>query len=406
MDYNTHTLPNGIRLIHSYVPSQVGYCGLMINTGSRDELESEHGMAHFIEHVIFKGTKKRKAFHILSRLDDVGGELNAYTTKEETCIYGSFLSQDFERAIELIHDITFNSVFPAKEMEKEVEVIIDEINSYKDSPAELIYDDFEAMLYKNDPMGRDILGTPESIKCFTKADVEKFILNNYHTDQMVISVVGQFSFKRFCSLAEKYYGSIKPSYRSIVRPIVAKNIPETKEVVKDTYQSHVIIGNVAYDLNSDKRIGLHLMNNILGGPGSNSRLNMSLREKNGIAYNVESSYNPYFNTGVFSIYFGTDVENLNRSMRIIERELNLLKTKKLGSLQLHKAQRQLKGQMTISAENKENLMISLGKSFLLYNKVDSLESVYEKISSITSSDLMDIANEILDKSQLSTLIYK
>lgn len=406
MNIETTTLANGIRIIHTQIDSPVGYCGLIINAGSRDEKENEHGMAHFIEHVIFKGTKKRKAYHILSRLDDVGGELNAYTTKEETCIYATFLSQDTDRALEIIHDITFNSVFPAREIEKEKEVIIDEINSYKDSPSELIYDDFEEMLYKNDPMGRNILGTPETLKSFTRKDILHFIANNYHTNEMVICSVGPVSFKRIVQMCERHYGNIPAALRQTQRPQVAPYEPSSKEEHKDTYQSHVIIGNVAYDLNHPKRLALYLLNNILGGPGSNSRLNMSLREKNGIAYNVESSYNPYFNTGVFCIYFGTDVENLARSMKIIDRELSLLRNQKLGSLQLHKAARQLKGQMTIANESKESLMLSLGKSYLLYGKIDTLESVYEKIDAITSSDLLEIANEILCKERLSTLIYK
>lgn len=406
MQIQTETLPNGIRLIHSECESEVGYAGLIINTGSRDEKEEEHGMAHFIEHVIFKGTKKRKAYHILSRLDDVGGELNAYTTKEETCIYATFLKQDMERALDLIHDITFNSVFPKKEIEKEKEVIIDEINSYKDSPSELIFDDFEEMLFKNDPMGRNILGTSEALKKYTKGDITNFIANNYHTNEMVICVVGDIKFKKLVTLCLKYFGSIPANYRTKERDSVATYIPEYKEITKDTYQNHIIIGNIAYDLNNPKRLGLHLLNNILGGPGSNSRLNMSLREKNGIAYNIESNFSPYHNTGVFSIYFGTDAENLNRSLRIIHKELNMLRTKKLGDLQMHKAKRQLKGQLTISMENRESLMLSLGKSYLLYNKIDSLETICNKIDSITTSDLLEIANEIFAKDQLSTLIYK
>ncbi|MBN2164814.1 MAG: insulinase family protein [Marinilabiliaceae bacterium] len=406
MQINTYTLENGIRLIHSEGNSAVGYAGLIINTGSRDEDENEHGMAHFIEHVIFKGTKKRKAYHILSRLDDVGGELNAYTTKEETCVYASFLKQDMERAIELIHDITFNSVFPEKEIEKEKEVIIDEINSYKDSPSELIWDDFEEMVFRNDPMGRNILGTPETLKSFTKKDILKFLHNNYHTNQMVLCVVGDISFRRLTVLCNKYFAQVPENLRIEERKPVIGYIPEYKEIEKGTFQNHIIIGNVAYDLNHPNRLGLHLLSNILAGPGSNSRLNMALREKNGIAYNIESSFSPYHNTGIFGIYFGTDAENLKRSLRIIERELNLLRNVKLGDLQLYKAKRQLKGQLTISMENKESLMLSLGKSYLFYNKVDSLEKIYRKIDSISGSDLLDIANEIISKDQLSTLIFK
>ncbi len=406
MEYQKFTLPNGIRIIHKQDKSPVGYCGLIINTGSRDEEENEHGMAHFIEHVVFKGTKKRKAYHILSRLDDVGGELNAYTTKEETCIYASFLKQDFQRAIELIQDITFNSVFPDKEIEKEKEVIVDEINSYKDSPAELIFDEFEEMVFANDPMGRNILGTPEHLKTFGKKEIQQFIDRNYNTDQMVFASVGNVSFKKVVAWAEKYLGQVPTNLRQHQRLEVSPYTPQSLTVEKDTHQSHVIIGNVAYDFKNPNRLHLHLLNNLLGGPGMNSRLNMALREKNGIAYNVESSYTPYFGTGVFSIYFGTDQENLYRSFSIVDRELKKLKSKELGSLQLHKAIRQLKGQMAISADNRENLMLNMGKSYLMYDQVDSLEKVYNKIDTITAKQLIEIANEILADNRLSYLIYQ
>jgi len=406
MDIFTRTLSNGIRIIHHPTVSPVGYCGLIINTGSRDEQEDEHGMAHFIEHVIFKGTKRRKTFHILSRIDDVGGELNAYTAKEETCIYASFLKQDFDRALELLHDITFNSTFPSKELEKEKEVIIDEINSYKDNPSDLILDDFEELVFKDDPMGRNILGTAETLEKFGRSNIERFITNNYHTNEMVICSVGQIEPERLFKIVTKYYGSIAANLRTNNRPVIKPYQPQKVEKKMDTFQSHIAIGNVAYDLNSPLRPGLLLLNNILGGPGMNSRLNMSLREKNGIAYNIESIYSPYSGTGVFSIYFGTDEENINRSLNIVSREMKKLMEKPLGILQLHNAKRQLKGQITISSENKESLMLSIAKSYLLYNRVDTLEEIYKKINDLTSSDLMDIANEIFDESKLSYLIYR
>ena len=390
----THTFPNGIRLIHFAVNSPVGHCGLLINTGSRDEAANEHGMAHFIEHVIFKGTKKRKTFHILSRIDDVGGELNAYTTKEETCIYASFLKQNFNRALELLHDITFNSTFPARELEKEKEVIIDEINSYKDNPSDLILDDFEELVFKDDPMGRNILGTPEMLERFGRADIEAFMANNYHTDQMVICSVGQIEPYRIKGLVEKYFGGVSENRRAGVRPAIVPYQARREEKMMDTFQSHIVVGNVAYDLDSPQRLGLLLLNNILGGPGMNSRLNMALREKNGIAYNIES------------IYIGTDEENLDRSLKIVHRELKKLRDKELGKLQLHNAARQLKGQITIANENRENLMLSIGKSYMLYNRVDTLEEIYTKIDAITSGDLLQIANEIFDPTMLSYLIYR
>lgn len=406
MDLFTHTFPNGIRLVHHKIQSPVGSCGIFINTGSRDEEEYEHGLAHFIEHVIFKGTKKRKTYHILSRIDDVGGELNAFTTKEETCIYASYLIQYFDRALELLHDITFNSVFPAKELEKEKEVIIDEINSYKDNPSELIIDDFEELIFEGDPMGRNILGTPEKLATFGQKDILNFINKNYHTDQMVICSVGQMEGSKVLKIASKYFKDIPPSHRIDGRSPLKPYRPKRVEKEMDTFQTHIVLGNVAYDMNNPNRLGLVLLNNILGGPGMNSRLNMALREKNGIAYNIESMHNPYSGTGMFCIYYGTDKENLNRSMKEVDKELRLLREKKLGTLQLHKAIRQLKGQIAIANDNRENLMLSIGRSYLMYNYVDSLDTIYKKIDSLTASDLLRIANEIFDPGQLSYLIYK
>ncbi len=405
MEFYTHTLNNGIRIIHKPENGVVGYCGMIINAGSRDEEENEHGMAHFIEHVVFKGTKKRKAFHVLSRLEDVGGELNAYTTKEETCIYATYLKEDYERSMELIADITFHSVFPIKEIIKEKEVIIDEINSYKDSPAELIFDDFEELLYPNHPIGRNILGTPEILKSFNRDDIFKFISNNYHTDQIVFCSVGQQDFKKVVKLAEKYFGDIPENRRQVKRKPIEKHEPKIVRLNKDTYQSHIILGGTAYDYNHPKRLGLHLLNNLLGGPGMNSRLNMSLREKKGIAYNIESSYSAFYGTGVFSVYLGTDQKNVDKSLKIVFGELNKLRNQNLGTLQLHKAKRQLKGQIAISSENKESLMLNIGKSYLLYNKVDSLEYIYNKIDELTASDLLQIANECMNPDNMSQLIY-
>ncbi len=405
MFFYTHTLSNGIRLIHHPIDSPVGYCSLLINAGSRDESEDEHGLAHFIEHVIFKGTQKRKAYHILSRIDDVGGELNAYTTKEETCVYASFLKEDFRRAIELLYDIVFNSTFPIKELQKEKEVILDEINSYKDSPSDLILDDFEELIFQNDPIGRNILGRPETISKFTRSNIHNFINNNYHTDQMVLCTVGKIKHEKLYKIIGEYFNRVPSNIRNNNRVPILPYHPQTLNKKMDTFQSHIVIGNRAYDFNHSSRLGLLLLTNLLGGPGLNSRLNMSLREKNGIAYNIESIYTPYFGTGAFSIYFGSDHNNLEKSIKIVLKELKKLREKKLGKIQIHNARRQLKGQITIAGENKENLMLSIGRSFLLYNKVDTLEEIYSKIDNLSPEGLISIANEIFDPSLLSYLIY-
>jgi predicted Zn-dependent peptidase len=406
MEILFHTLNNGIRLVHCRIHGLVAHCGLIINAGSRDETEKEHGIAHFIEHMLFKGTSKRKAYHILSRLEDVGGELNAYTTKEETAIHASFLKDDYERAIELICDIAFNSIFPEKEIEKEKDVVIEEINSYLDSPSELIFDDFEELVFADQPIGRNILGTPESVNEFSHRKITEFISKNYRTDEMVFCSVGNIPDEKIIRLFQKYF-SVKNSH-----PVpgktntgwVYKPVSLTKN--KDTFQNHCIIGNVAYDLKDPRRVGLFLLNNILGGQGLNSRLNLSLREKNGLAYNVESSYSPYYETGVFSIYFGTDEKLLDKSLSICMAELKKLRTSKLGTIQLNKAKNQMKGYLARGYENHESLMLGLGKNLLAFDRIDSFEEICNQIDNVSSTDLLNIANEILEPSSLSTLIYK
>jgi predicted Zn-dependent peptidase len=406
MEFESITLQNGIRIVHSRTASHVAYCSMMINVGTRDEMDMEHGIAHFIEHVIFKGTKRRKAYHIMSRLEDVGGELNAYTTKEETVVHATFLKEDYHRAVELLFDILFRSTFPEKELKKEKEVVLDEINSYKDSPSELIFDDFEELVYPDHPFGRNILGTKKHLKRFTRNDIINFMERNYNTDQMVFCSMGNIPFKRVIRLAERYFGSIPSNFRKNTRIPIVDSPPIYKEVGKSTYQKHCMVGCRAYDLKHPKRIGMYLLNNILGGPGQNSRLNLALRERSGYAYNVESSYSPYSDTGLFSIYFGTDKANFQKSLDLLYYELNSIRTVKLGVQQLGKAKRQLMGQLAIALENSESLMLNVARSYMFFNTFDGLDDVYSKIESISAMELMDIANEILVPENLSTLIYK
>lgn len=405
MEYLSFELKNGIRLVHYPTGSEIAWCGILVNTGSRDEENHEHGMAHFIEHMLFKGTPKRKPFHILSRMEDVGGELNAYTTKEETCIYASFLKNDYHRAMELLSDIFIHSTFPAKEMTREKKVIIDEINSYKDSPGELIFDDFEEQIFPKHPIGRNILGTAESLRNFQQKDIFNYLSKNYNTDQMVFCSVGNIPEKKLIKYFSRYFSEIPPNTLTSIRTFAEPYEPTEKIEKKDTWQSHCILGTTAYDIRSDKRIGLYLLNNILGGQGLSSRLNMSLREKKAYAYNIESSYSPYCDTGVLSIYFGTDPENLKKSIKLAKLEIKRLRERKLGTLQLIKAQRQMIGQLARSRENHESLLFSLGKSHLLFNKFDGLSELTKKIEAVSAEDIMEIANEILAPERLSTLIY-
>jgi predicted Zn-dependent peptidase len=406
MDILFNTLDNGIRLVHYRIPGLVAHCGLIINTGSCDETTGEHGIAHFIEHMLFKGTKKRKAYHILSRLEDVGGELNAYTTKEETAVHASFLKEDYQRTIELISDITFNSVFPPKEIEKEKDVVIEEINSYLDNPAELIFDEFEELIFSNQPIGRNILGSPESVKSITQEKIFDFITANFNPRQIVFCSVGNISDEKILKLFKTHFSHIETKNTKERTNETWLYKPDSVIKKMDTFQNHCIIGNVSYSIKDHRRMGMFLLNNLLGGQGLNSRLNLSLREKNGLAYNVESNYNPYYDTGIFSLYFGTDSQYLNKSISIALAELKKLRTTKLGTIQLSKAKNQIKGYLARGYENHESLMLSLGKSLLVFNKTDSIEEICEKIDNVTASELLETANEIFEPSKLSTLIYK
>lgn len=405
MAYHTQVLPNGIRVIHKRNSSEVAHCGIIINAGSRDEKKEEHGLAHFIEHALFKGTCKRKAHHIINRLENVGGEINAYTTKEETCVYSSFLKEDLQRSMELTADLVFNSTFPEKELKKERDVIIDEINSYKDSPSELIFDEFEELVFPGDPLGRSILGSQKYLKSFSGNHIRRFIKNNYHTNQMVFSCVGNFDFKKVMKLAEIHFGKIPANLNEKDRSLIHPYQPILKKVKKNTHQAHCITGNIAYDLKHKNRLGMVLINNLLGGPGMNSKMNIALREKSGLAYNTESFYSAYNGAGLFGVYFGTDKENLFRCIELVLREFKNLRRNKLGHLQLSKAKRQLLGQIAISSENNENYMLVMGKSLLVFNRVDTIVEISNKIDKISEVQILEIANEVLDTEKMSTLMY-
>ena len=405
MEFETFTLPNGIRVIHTQTDRPVGHCGLVINAGSRDELESEAGLAHFIEHVIFKGTKKRKTYHILSRLDAVGGEINAFTSKEETWIYGSFMSHHFERAVELISDICFNSTFPEKELEKEKEVIVDEIHSYQDSPGEMIFDEFEEMLFQGHPLGRNILGTEESVNSFTREDVYRFMQRQYTTDRMVFSSVSNHSIGQVRKWAEKHLCQGHLSQTPSERLPFKANATQHKQAPKSQYQYHYLMGGLGYANGHAKKTGLIVLNNYLGGPAMNSRLNLEVREKHGVTYNIESHYTSYTDTGLVEIYLGTDKRNFKKSQRLVMKELKHLREKRLGPTQLHNAKQQLIGQITLAQESGSGIMMALGRSLLLYDRVDVLEEAYRKIQAVTAQEMQDIANEVFDPAALSSLTY-
>ena len=406
MEFKEFTLPSGIRVIHKPTLAEVSHCGLMIMAGSRDEKEEEQGLAHFIEHTLFKGTKKRKAYHILSRLDEVGGELNAYTSKEETFIYGSFLNDYYSRAIDLIFDITFQSTFPEKEIVKEKDVILDEIMTYLDSPGEAIFDDFEDLLFEGHPLGRNILGSKESIGRFNRSMILHFIDRLYQPENMVFCSVGNISEKKLQRLLLKSDELAQSRKRTDERLAINTYTPTTQNLRKSNFQSHLVLGNRACSMHDKNLVAYTMLNNILGGPGLNSRLNLNIREKYGFAYSIESFIQPYSDTGVFGVYIGTDESSLNRAQRLIQTELKKLRTEKLGVLQLSKAKKQLVGQMALGQESKINQMISLGKARLNYETIDTLEEIHKKIESVTANQLIEVAEILFDPKDLSTLIFR
>ena len=405
MEFDIFTLSNGIRVIHQQNNSEAAHFGLFVNVGSRDESESETGLAHMLEHCMFKGTTNRKAFHILNRLDNIGGELNAYTTKETTTIHSSFLKSHYQRAIELTFDIAFNPTFPDKEITREKLIILDEFYAYKENPSDQIFEDFDEIIFPNHSLGRTILGEPKHIKKARRKNLLAFHQDYYYPDNMVLSSVGNISTKQLEKWLEKYLPNTSTTGKKNSRQTPTKYIPIEKTVKKPVHQAHIIIGNVAYSYSQPKKRSLILLNNILGGPSLNNRLNLNISEKHGFAYHLESNYSGLSDIGEFSIYMGTDHKQLDKSIELIHKELDKLRSSKLGVQQLNQAKQQIKGQIALGNESGLNIMLALGKSLLSYDKVDPMDEVYKQIDSITSSDLLDVANEIFDPKMLSTLIY-
>ena len=406
MQYNIHTLSNGLRIIHEPSSSKVAYCGFAVDAGTRDEAENEQGMAHFVEHLIFKGTRKRKAWHILNRMENVGGDLNAYTNKEETVIYSAFLTEHFGSAVELLADIVFHTTYPQNEIEKETEVIIDEIQSYEDTPSELIFDDFEDMIFRNHPLGRNILGRPDLLKKFRSEDAMAFTSRFYQPSNMVFFVLGDFNFQKIVRQVEKLLVDLPLVTVENQRTIPPLYVPEQLVVHKETHQAHVMIGSRGYNAYDDKRTALYLLNNILGGPGMNSRLNVSLRERRGLVYTVESNLTSYTDTGAFCIYFGTDPEDVDTCLKLTYKELKRMRDVKMTSSQLMAAKKQLIGQIGVASDNNENNALGMAKTFLHYNKYESSESVFRRIEALTAEGLLEVANEMFAEEYLSTLIYR
>ena len=425
-DYFTGVLPCGLRIVCTPSATDVAYCGIAVDAGTRDEYDDESGLAHFCEHLTFKGTHRRRAWHILNRMEAVGGDLNAYTGKEETVYYAAFLKEHIGRAIDLLADIVFGSVYPQPEMNKEVEVVIDEIESYNDSPAELIFDDFERMVFNGHPLGRNILGEADRLRQFTSVDVQRFAGRHYRPENAVLFVYGRVEPSQVMKEAERALKRVGVSLledaplkrvllednagcgssNTNVRGPLPDYCPQQLVIEKDTHKAHVMIGCRAYSARDPRHIALYLLNNILGGPGMNSRLNLSLREKNGLVYNVESNMTCYTDTGIWSIYFGCDVHDVLRCRRLVSAELKKLVAAPLSETALAAAKRQIKGQIGISCDNFESMALAMGKTFLHYNRTRDIERLFRKIDALTAAELQQTAAELFCPDNLTTLIYK
>ena len=422
MKYNTYTLDNGLRIIHLPSDSKVVYCGYQINAGTRNEEPGEEGLAHFCEHVTFKGTERRKAWHILNCLESVGGDLNAYTNKEGTVYYSAILKEHIARAVDLLTDIVFHSVYPQAEIDKEVEVICDEIESYNDSPAELIYDEFENIIFKGSPLGHNILGTAEQVRSFKTEDALRFTRKLYRPDNAIFFAYGDIDFKKLVRLLKKSFLSeerrVKSEKFNSPEAQAQFNIQhstfntqhsfegQTIVMQKNTHQAHVMIGTRAYDVNDSRRMPLYLLNNMLGGPGMNAKLNLALREHNGLVYTVESTMVAYGDTGVWSIYFGCDEHDVKRCLRLVRKELDKFMLKPLSEVQLKAAKKQIKGQIGVACDNRENFALDFGKSFLHYGWEKNVDRLYEQVDEITAEQIQAVALELFDKDRLTTLIFR
>lgn len=412
MSYNIFTLPNGLRIIHLPSTSPVLYCGYGINAGTRDELPGEEGLAHFCEHTTFKGTARRKAWHILNCLERVGGDLNAFTTKEDTVYYASILGEHLARAVDLLTDIVFNSSYPQQEIDKEVEVICDEIESYNDSPAELIYDDFENIVFRNHPLGHNILGQAEQLRTYTTADALRFTHRYYRPDNAIFFAYGDIDFPKLVKLLQRATSGLgenrnpKITTAEDASASLPTYSPQELTVDRKTHQAHVLIGTRTYSAFNEKRMALYLLNNILGGPGMNARLNISLRERNGLVYTAESSMVNYSDTGVWSVYFGCDPHDLARCRKLVHKELDRLMLRPMSLSQLSAAKKQLKGQVAVASDNRESFALGFAKSFLHYGWKKDVARLFAQIDALTPNDLQAVANEVFAKEQLTTLIFR
>lgn len=401
-----HTLSNGIRLVYLERRAFVAHLGVMILGGSRFEKPEEEGLAHFLEHCIFKGTHKRKALDIFSDLDSVGGELNAYTNKEEICIHTSFRKTHFAIASELLGDIVQNASFPEDEIVKEKEVVLDEIISYLDTPSERIFDHFEDKIFQQHALGYNTLGTPETVSSFTRDHLSGYMERYFKAANMVISFVGDLPFEQVVQTLEDDFGAINGGETKVSTEGVPAFESFKIREKQANYQTHTVIGGRAPSYNEDHRRAMTLLTNVLGGPALNARLTLLIREQYGYAYNIEAGFSSYSDTGIWNIYMGTDRKYLERALELIYKELAIIYDRGLTEIELENAKEQLKGHVALSLDSNLELMFSLAKNVLIHGKVDSVAHIYQQIDAITTDEIHLVAREHFVPHKIGELIYE
>ena len=403
--FEIHTLKNGIRVIHNQVTStKIVHCGIMLDIGSRDEDTTNQGIAHFWEHMAFKGTKQRKSFHILNRLESLGGELNAYTDKEKILFYASLRNEYFERAIELLSDITFDSIFPEVQIEKERHVILEEMAMYHDDPEDSLQDEFDGVIFSGHSLGMNILGSEKTVRKFKRKDFKSFIKEHLDTSKVVFSCVGDLPMEKVVAFAEKYLGHVPRYSSNVKRKKFSGYHPKEKIIKREVKQARCAIGRASYKLSDEKRSPFYMLTSILGGSGMNSRLNLALREKHGFVYSIGSQFVPFTDTGIFVISFGTEPTQLSKSIELIKIELQRMCDVPLGVKQLASSKEQLLGQIAMAGESNISFMMMMARNLLDLGKITTFEEIQDRVRHTSAIRLQELANEMFNHDKLSYLM--
>ena len=410
-----HILPNGVKIVHRRTPSPVAYVGVMVGAGTRDEAPEENGMAHYIEHCVFKGTSHHSARQIISSIEGIGGEINAYTTKEETTFYAAIMTEHVQVALHLIAEMILEPTFKKEETDKERMVILDEIESYNDSPSELIYDDFEQLVFAGSSLAQPILGTKKTLRHISSKPeyAQKWMAEHYRPERMVVFCQGNVKPEKIFRIAEKEFGSLEtvitkhlPSTYLAHTKHIPSTTPQFASYRKHTHQMHAMLGGRAYELGHERQLAFFLLNNILGGGSLNSRLNLSLREAKGLVYTVESTYTPLSDTGYWSIYWACDPEDYPLSLELVEGELDKLRETPLSPTALRRSLEQLRGQLAISAQNQENSALAMAKSMLYRGNAPEWQEIFTKIAKTSAEELSNVANDLFCAEKRYILTYE